>query len=81
MCQKSDLASKELKLKLERRLHAYQVGTNPRSGTKLILRSSDWLMCSELGYFAYSRSLISGFKEDAATLNDSKTFFFCDKSE
>ena len=37
-------------LKLEIRLHAYPVGTNTRSGTEVILHSSDWLMRSELGY-------------------------------
>ena len=45
-------------LKLEIRLHAHQVDTNTQSGTKVTLRSSDWLMRSELGYFAHS--LISG---------------------
>ena len=51
-------------LKLEIRLHADQVYTNTRSGSEVILRSSDWLMCSELGYFACS--LISGFRDDGA---------------
>ena len=45
--------------------HAYQVSMKARSGTEIILRASDWLMRSELGYFACS--LISGIKDDAAT--------------
>ena len=55
-------------LKLETRLHAHQDDTNTRSGTEVILRSSDWLMtlCSELDWFA--RSLISGLNDGAATL-------------
>ena len=54
-------------VKLEIRLHAHPVGTNTRSGTEIILRSSDWLMRSELGYIA--RSLISGVNGSAATLS------------
>ena len=53
-------------LKLEIRLRARSVGTNTRSVTEAFLRSSDWLMCSELGFFA--SSLISGLNNDAATL-------------
>ena len=34
---------------------------------KLFLRSSDWLMCSELGYFVCS--LISGLNSNAATIS------------
>ena len=55
-------------MKLEIRLHTYKVGMNTQSGTEIILRSSDWLMHSELGCFACS--LISGFSEDAATLKE-----------
>ena len=55
-----------MSLKLEIRLHAHLVGTNTRSGTEVILRSSDWLIRSELGYIA--RSLVSGLDDGAATL-------------
>ena len=40
---------------------------NKRSGTEAILRSSDWLVHSELGNFA--RSLVSGLNDVAAPLN------------
>ena len=60
-------------MRLEIRLHAYQVGTNTRFGTEVIfyphLIGPDWLMRSELGYLGYFfTSLISGFNGDAATL-------------
>ena len=35
--------------------------------SKQFLRSLDWLMCSELGYFAHTCSLISGLNDGAAT--------------
>ena len=57
-----------MSLKLEIRLHTRQVDTNTRSGTEVILRSSDWLMLSEPVYFA--RSVISGLNDIASTLKE-----------
>ena len=63
-----------MSLKLEIRLHTYQVGANTRSGTKVIF--TQYLigleMRSELGYFAHS--LISGLNDGAATLSTPKVF-------
>ena len=52
-----------------RTVHAHKVGTNTYDLVlKLILRSSDWLMHSELGYFA--SSLVSSLDGGAATLRE-----------
>ena len=63
-----EVAAMSLKFQVRLHVHAYQVGTNTRSGTEVnIYCLSDWLMRSELGYFVCS--LILGFNNDAATLN------------
>ena len=57
-------------LTLDTRLHAHQVGTNTRLHDlvlKQFLRSSDWLMHLELGYFARLISCLN----DGATLTKS----------
>ena len=54
--------------KLEIRLHAHEVGTTHDLVPKSFLRSSDWLMRSEQGYFA--PRLNSGLNDGATTLND-----------
>ena len=54
-----------MSMKLKIRLYTHSC-MNTRSGTKVILRSSDWLMRSELGYFAHS--LVSDWNNSAATL-------------
>ena len=65
MCM-SEVKVTAMSLKLEVRLHAHSVGTNTWSGTEVKLHSFDWIMRSELGYFAHS--LNSGFNNGAATL-------------
>ena len=62
-------------LKIEIRLHTHPVGMNTRSGTKQVLRSSDWLRHSELGYFA--RSLISALNDTAVTFKKCWLYNFC----
>ena len=61
-------------MRLEIRLYAHQVFTNTRSRTEVILRSSEWLMCSELCWFAYS--LISKLKRRWSDLKKIQMFFF-----